>query len=242
MRPGRALAHALGYELVPRRKSRQPMVQLVRTLAHQKIDAVIDIGANQGQYGAQLRRSGFAGPIVSIEPLAAAHARLTRRAARDAAWQVLPPMALGAREGTATLEVSAESDMSSLLPQRPLLRRLSPSSAVVAHTEVPLRRLDGIDLAAVAARQRLFLKLDVQGSEADVLEGAAGLLDRVAGIQLELSLVPLYQGDHPWLEMIARVAALGFTPFLFLPGYFEPKLARQLQFDGVFYRDAAALS
>ena len=86
---------------------------------------------------------------------------------------------------------------------------------------------------------RVFLKIDTQGYEAEVLAGAARLLERLAGIQLEMALVPLYEGERPFRAMLDELAALGFEPWLFLPGYFERKLARQLQVDGVFMRAVA---
>lgn len=214
-------------------KPREPIAQLVHSLGFHGIATVIDGGANEGQYAASLRAHGWAGPMVSIEPIPEVHARLVRRAEGDPGWTVLPPLALGATQGEAVLEISAESDMSSLRPQGELLRRISPSSAVATRIPVPLRRLDQLDLPP----GRLFLKLDLQGGEAAALEGAASLLPRIAGLQLEMALVRLYEGEPLWREMVARLEALGFALHLLIPGYYERKLGRQLQVDGVFYRE-----
>jgi hypothetical protein len=189
--PLQRLARRLGYDLTPRTKAKSPHAQLVAVLAHFRITCVLDVGANVGQYGAMLRAWGYPGRIVSFEPQAGAHGALVRRAAADPAWQVAPPVALGARNGRIELEVSAES-------------------------------------------------VDTQGYEPAVLAGAAGLLERLAGIQLEMSLVPLYEGERAFRAMLDDLAALGFEPYLFLPGYFERKLARQFQVDGVFMRTTAA--
>jgi FkbM family methyltransferase len=240
MTPLQRLARRVGYDLTPRRKAKGHDAQLVAVLEHFRIRCVLDVGANVGQYGALLREWGYLGRIVSFEPQASIHAALQQRAAADPAWQVAPRMALGARDGEIELEVSAESDMSSILPQGALLRRLSPSSAVVRKETVPLRRLDAVAGAYVAPDERAFLKIDTQGYEAEVLAGAAGLLERLAGIQLEMALVPLYEGERPFRAILDELAALGFEPWLFLPGYFERKLARQLQLDGVFMRASAA--
>jgi FkbM family methyltransferase len=239
MTPLRRLARRLGYDLTPCRKAKSPNAQLTAVLAHFRITCVLDVGANVGQYGAMLRDWGYRGRIVSFEPQPGAHAALERRAAADPAWQVAPRMALGARAGEIELEVSAESDMSSVLEQSALLRDISPSSAVVRQERVPLRRLDDVAEPYLRPDDRVFLKVDTQGYEAEVLAGAEALLERLAGIQLELSLVPLYEGEHAFRAMLDEVAALGFEPYLFLPGYFERKLARQLQVDGVFMRPAA---
>jgi FkbM family methyltransferase len=213
-------------------KPREPVAQLVHALGFHGVDAVVDVGANEGQYAASLRAHGWAGPIVSVEPVPEVHARLAARAAADPAWTVLPPFAAGASEGEAVLEVSAESDMSSLLPQVPLLRRVSPTSAITRRITVPLRRLDSLDLPGA----RPFLKLDLQGGESAALDGAERLLPRLAGLQLELALVPLYEGEPGWRGVVDRLEALGFALHLLIPGYYERKLGRQVQVDGVFFR------
>jgi FkbM family methyltransferase len=214
------------------RKPREPMAQLVHSLRLFKAGAVIDLGANEGQYASALRRHGWREPILSIEPIPAVHERLSARAAADPAWMVLPPMAVAAEAGEALLEVSAESDMSSLLPQTPLLRRISPTSALTERLCVRCERLDSLDLPAVP----LFLKLDLQGGEAAALAGATRLMPRLVGLQVEMSLVELYAGEALWRETVDRLEALGFVLHLLIPGYYERKLGRQLQVDGVFYR------
>jgi len=230
------LARRLGYDLVPRRKAKALHAQLIAVLEHFEITCVLDVGANRGQYALRLREWGYRGRIVSFEPLAAAHAVLFERAARDPGWEVAPRMAIGDDQATIELEVSAEADMSSLLRQTALLRRVSPSSRVLRREAVPVRRLDTAAGPYLRADDRVFLKSDTQGYEARVLDGAAGLLERIVGVQLELSLLPLYQNEPDFRAMLDRLADLGFAPYLFLPGYFERKLARQLQVDTVFMR------
>jgi FkbM family methyltransferase len=235
----RRLAEAAGFTLVPRRKLKEPWAQLAHALRHFAIDAVLDVGANRGQYGTLLREQGWPGPILSFEPLPEAHAELVARAAADRAWTVAPRQALGAEDGAACLEVSAESDMSSLLPQGPLLRRISPSSAVRAQITVPVRRLDGAAEIRDAPWRRMLLKIDVQGAESSVLEGASGLWPRLAGLQVELPLVPLYEGERPWRATLDTLEARGFAPHLWIPGYFSRELARHLQIDVVLFRASA---
>ena len=115
------LARRLGYDLIPRTKARPLQAQLVAVLERFEVGVVLDVGANAGQYGSVLREWGYAGRIVSFEPQAEAHRLLTKRAAADPTWRVAPPMALGDRDGEVEIEVSAESDMSSILPQTELL-------------------------------------------------------------------------------------------------------------------------
>jgi FkbM family methyltransferase len=210
--------------------------QLAFTLQRQAIDAVIDVGANLGQFAGRLRAAGWRGPILSIEPIPEVHRRLAERAAADAAWEVAPAMAAGAYAGKAELEVSAEADMSSTLRQSDLLREISPTSAVLRRMAVPQCRLDELQLLRDRPWRRMFVKIDVQGAEPAVLAGMTGLWARVAGLQLELALLPLYDGEQPWLDLIADLAGRGFTPYLLFPGYFSKALGRQVQLDAVFFR------
>ena len=145
-------------------------------------------------------------------------------------------MAIGDRDGEVLLEVSAEPDMSSILPQSELLRKISPSSAVLRRERVPMARLESAAQPYLAPEDRIFLKIDTQGFEPQVLAGAGGLMARLCGLQLEMSLVPCYEGEVGFRAMLDRLAAAGFEPCLFIPGYFERKLGRQLQLDGVFMR------
>lgn len=236
MRLLRRIARALGFELLPLAKAREPMQRLVNALNRFAVDLVVDGGANEGQYGAGLRASGWQGPVLSIEPIPEVHARLAHRARGDPLWFIAPPCALGPKSGETLLNLSAESDMSSVLPRSPFLEQLSPSSRCARQIRVPMLRLDELEPIRSGPWQRIFLKLDVQGYEAAVLEGIGALWPRIVGLQLELSLVPLYEGEADWRTLIDRVGSFGFVPWLFLPGYFEPKSARQLQIDGVFFR------
>lgn len=240
MRLARRLARALGYELLPLAKTREPMGRLVRALRHFAIDAVIDVGANEGQYAKLLRASGWAGPILSFEPIPAVHAALVAATAADPLWHVAPPMALGEHDGEIQIGVSGETDMSSILPRSAELDRISPSSAAITPVTVPLRRLAGICELLDPAWRRLFLKIDVQGYESRVLDGVGDLWPRIVGLQLELALVPLYSGEVGWRAMIDRLEGRGYLPWLFLPGYVDPKLTRELQMDGVFFDPAAS--
>ena len=180
--------------------------QLVAVLERFGITCVLDVGANAGQYGALLREWGYRGRIVSFEPQAGAHAALERRAAADPAWQVAPRMALGERDGEVEIEVSAESDMSSILPQSALLRRVSPSSAVVGKRDGAAPASRRRRRTYLNADDRVFLKIDTQGYEAEVLAGAGGCSTRLAGIQLEMSLVPLLRGRAPFSRPCSMIS------------------------------------
>jgi len=211
--------------------------RIVQLLALHDVDAVIDVGANEGQYAGRLRSAGYRGPIVSIEPGAEAHAALSATAADDPDWRVAPRMALGERAGEATLHLSNRSDMNSLKPMAAVTGEAFPKALAAGTETVAVARLDAVfdDLAGKQAR-RAFVKIDTQGFEAEVLRGATGALDRIAGFQLELSLLPLYEGEATYLAVLQQLDGLGYELHLVLSGNFSRRLGRQLQFDGIFFR------
>jgi hypothetical protein len=88
----------------------------------------------------------------------------------------------------------------------------------------------------VRETERVFLKLDVQGFEMHVLRGAEDHLDRVAGVQAELALTPLYEGDAPWREVIDHLEQRGFELAGLEPGFEDPNTGRMLQADAILIR------
>jgi FkbM family methyltransferase len=232
----RALLRKLGYEAYRSTIHTSSSVQRDVLLRHCGIDLVLDVGANAGQYAADLRAHGYAGRIVSFEPLAAAHAALTLAAHGKADWVVAPRMALGEAGGKIEIHVAGNSASSSILDMLPAHERAAPGSAYVARETVPLQRLDSVAGEYLAGARKVLLKIDTQGYEDRVLAGAAGLLERVAAIQTELSLVPLYAGQLLFDEMRKRIEALGFELFAVFPGIVDGRTGQTLQLDGFFLR------
>ncbi len=209
---------------------------LKRVLDRHGIGTVLDVGANAGQYARRLRRAGYIGRIVSFEPLTAVHASLTTAAVDDPMWEVAPRMALGDGDGSVTLNVSAESDMSSTLDFTDEMRTLLDDSGYVGTEQATLSRLETVFDRFVRPGARVLLKVDTQGTERQVVEGAGAALDRISLLQLEMSIVPVYQGEPSYLDTIAWLASLGFQPVLFIPGYFNRRTARLIAMDGIFAR------
>ncbi len=211
---------------------------LVTIFRHHGVTLVFDVGGHKGEYAGYLRRAGYDGRIVSFEPQSAVHAALMEKAAGDPDWTVAPRMALGDRDGTLTLNISAETDMSSALPLADSAMAFTPSSRMVGSEEVPIHRLATVFDDYAGADDTVFVKVDTQGFERPVVEGAGPVMDRVAGWQLEMSIVEIYEGEPDWRAMVDAMAARGYEPHLFIPGYFSRHIARQLQIDGVFFRVA----
>lgn len=216
------------------RRYRPAWRRRIAALADAGVRTVVDVGANTGQFGGDLRRSGFTGRIVSLEPLEGAYRDLAGRAAGDPEWRCVR-LAASDRAGTARINVAGNSASSSLLPMARLHDEAMPVARIVGAEQVPLARLD--ELAELReAPDPLMLKLDVQGHEAAVLEGATGILDRVVLIEAELSIARLYEGAPLMPLMLERLAVRGFELVALEPGFYDRRDGRTLQVDGLFRR------
>jgi FkbM family methyltransferase len=221
----------------PWRKSQRELRSHLRRLFEaRRVDGVIDVGAHRGKFYRLLREDvGFAGPVLSVEPIAELATELEKRASRESGWRV-SRCALGARSGAARLNVMVRSDFSSLLqPRAAATGQFSGLNAVSRIEEVALRTLDELMSADGSPSQRLYLKLDTQGFDLEVLQGGARTLSRVVALQSEISFIPIYAGMPSWRESIERIGALGFA----LSGIFavsrDPSL-RLVEADCVFVR------
>lgn len=236
----RKIARSIGFDIARYPGAASHWPRLTGMLDRHAITLVLDVGANIGQYADALRNNGYEGRIVSFEPLSAAHAELTANADLDPEWQVAPRCAIGAAAGETTLNISPESDMSSLLPLTEDAAEKFASVRPTGSETVAVTTLAAEIPRYASANDKIFVKSDTQGYEAQVLDGLAGAVERVVGLQLELSLVPIYQGQPDYLTVLNRVADLGFTPHLIVPGYFSRQHKQMIEFDVVCFRGGAS--
>jgi FkbM family methyltransferase len=225
------LAHRAGFDVTRETFKRH----FVPALDLHGIDTVLDIGANIGQFGQELRRGGFAGRIVSVEPLQSAYAALQRSAANDSSWTV-QRAAVGERAGMLTMNVSGNSVSSSALPMLDRHTDAAPQSRYVGTEEVPATTVDELVVRHEMVPESTLLKIDVQGYEKPVLDGAAAALDRIAAVRTEMSLVALYDGQALFQDLLVRLTERGLELWMLEPGFVEPATGRLLQADGVFFR------
>lgn len=218
-----------------------PMWRLSNLLRHYRVDKVVDVGANDGTFGRTLRSYGFSGELVSFEPLATPFASLAKRADADGKWEV-HQFALGDQSGELEIHIAGnDAASSSVLPMLERHLQAAPESAYVGVQKATVRRLDDVVSIREAETlgRRVYVKVDVQGYEKSVLQGAQSTLASSAliGLQLELSLQPLYDGAMLWQEAIDYVSSRGFTLAAVLPGFSDFATGHSLQFDGVFVRE-----
>jgi FkbM family methyltransferase len=210
--------------------------QLLKSFSHFNINNVFDIGANTGQFADELRWFGYNAKIISFEPTSQAHKILTKAASNDPLWKVHERVALGNFEGETEINLASNSLSSSLLPMLDLHERLANNSNYIGREKVLIKCLDTISSQYLSPSDNLFIKIDVQGSEWEVLDGSYNTLKRAKGILCELSLVPLYEGGHLWTDILNRLQLAGFTLWGLDKGFSDPGQGRTLQIDAVLFR------
>ncbi len=115
-------------------------------------------------------------------------------------------------------------------------REAAPGSGYVSQEVVSLVPLDRITPSYISGQDTPLLKIDTQGYEWAVLDGALATLPKIKGVQVELSALPLYEGQHLWQETIARLQREGFTLWSLQPAFTDHRSGRTLQWDGLFFR------
>ena len=204
-------------------------------LRSRSVDLVLDVGANRGQYAKGLRKEGYRGRIQSFEPVSTVFAKLQTASARDANWHARH-CAVGENAGIAEINVSKNTVYSSIRQQTTMSAEFSYKSAVVATESVAVISLDAImSEPQNIGYQNIFLKIDTQGYEKDVLLGAVNVLKRCVGIQLELPVEHLYQDVWSFNDALLHMEALGFVPAQFRmvnPLHDDP--ASGIEFDCIF--------
>ena len=231
------IVRSLGWDIHRFSPSANHSAQLLAALNYVGANLVFDIGANVGQFAQDLRSVGFAGNIVSFEPLSIAHEKLTKAARRDISWHVHPRAALGNIDSQTMINIAGNSVSSSVLPMLDSHSSAATESAYIAAEVTPLLRLDSVSPQYLNNNSRSFIKIDTQGFEWQVLDGAVDTLKSAQGIMLEMSLVPLYEGQHLWRDLIHRMEAEGLTLWAIQNGFVDHCTGRSLQVDAIFIRN-----
>ena len=214
---------------------RDPAAVRMRFLERFNINVILDVGANTGQYAGALRRDGYQGRIISFEPLSSAFGLLEKRSREDHQWTAVHT-GLGDTVEEREINISKNSYSSSLLGMLPNLAATAPEAQYIDKERIRIDLLDNYYSQHCNAHDNVFLKIDTQGFTNHVLRGAKESLEHIAGLQIELSLVSLYDGEPLIGEVISGLERLGFRLILLCPEFTDSVTGQQLQVDGIFFR------
>lgn len=211
----------------------------IKFLKNNAVTVVLDVGANIGQYGSELRSIGYEGQIISFEPTNDAYKKLVALSKKDKKWETFH-YSLGEFDGESEINISKNSVSSSLLNNLPQLIESAPSAAIVAIEKISVKKLDTIFNDLLTDSDTVYLKIDTQGYENMVLNGGLNSLKKIKLIQVEMALIPTYEDSLSFEQMIEKLTALRFKLISIESGYYDKKTGNLLEVDGVFINEYLA--
>ncbi|MGF0536959.1 FkbM family methyltransferase [Agrobacterium sp. ES01] len=205
----------------------------VRFLKSRGTTLYLDVGANIGQTARGLRSAGWDGQIISFEPLPDCFQELHKSAISDSKWSALN-MALGDTDSMADMGVSKSRASSSLRKTTELLTSIHEPTTYEATIQVPVKRLDTVLPGIASDRDIIHLKIDTQGYEKNVVEGALGAIGRIDSIRMEVAISEVYEGEMTLPDAILKMKELGFLLVDAWNGWRHPRTNELLQLDLLF--------
>ena len=231
-----------GFELSRFSVEQSENARFISMLSTHNVNLIFDIGANAGQFGVLLREIGFDGKIISFEPLSDARENLLNLSKNDPLWQIALQTAIGEENGEIEIQIAGNSQSSSVLDMLDTHVRAAPDSKYIGKEKVALRTLDSIAPDYMDSNSIAFIKIDTQGYETQVMNGAKKLMSQIVGLQVEISLVPLYKGQCLFDEMLKKLKNDGFELWSISTVFSDPNTAQLLQVDATFFRTPSSNS
>lgn len=211
--------------------------QTIKVLKYCKIDMVLDIGANTGQFAQELRENGYEGVIISFEPLSSARKKLIKNSSKDSKWIIKNQYALGSEEGETEINVSNNSVSSSILNILESHTRAAKYSEYIDKEKIKILTLDKVMEKYNNENKNIFIKIDTQGYELEVIKGGIETIKKSKAILCELSLVELYKNQATWKQIISILEKEEYSLWCIQEGFTNPNTGQTLQVDGLFLKE-----
>ena len=213
--------------------SQLAMGHALRNLAAKDLDVtwLIDVGAHNGEWTRLASRIFENSRILLIEPLSEKRKTLNRIAGKSQRFVYRDDL-ISHTEGM-KVPFFEYGTGSSIYREH---GRPVDSKEIITSTLDAVAKKIGIGEA-----DSILLKLDVQGAELDVLQGATDVLPRVKCIVLEMSLVPYNDGAPTFDDLFDALRRLNFALFDIAGEHRDPRNGRLLQVDMVFVPSTSKL-
>ncbi len=227
----RFLNASLGIDLI--RYPSPEFSKKIKLFDYLSIDLVLDVGANIGQYASELRASGYKEKIYSFEPVSTSYNYLRKIAKKDDKWEVFP-FALGDCNEHTQMFVTENLVSSSLYEPSEKLEAIESRTKVIEKENIEVKTLDSIFDSMKMDDKSIFLKMDVQGFESNVISGAKQHLSHIKAIQLEMPLEKTYNGGGDFYELDTLLRQNEFKLISIDSGYYNPENGFNIEVDGIY--------
>lgn len=198
--------------------ARSARLDLLPAGALAQVETAVDVGANEGAWSLAVASLARPSKLVAVEPAPESVRRL-RAALSGIPGAEVVEAAAGDTPGTAMLNITRHSHNVSLVEprSREMDALYGGGYDVAERIAVETRTLDDITASLPAIS---LLKIDVQGFERAVLDGAPQTLARTRWLLIEVNFRSHYEGDSLFPELHAQLSASGFV----LTGMSPPRI------------------
>jgi FkbM family methyltransferase len=202
-----------------------------RTQVLEHCDFVIDIGANSGQWISNVRKHGYIGSALCIEPIKHIYDKL--KSNKFPNTETLN-CAVGNMNGYVTINCASNQGLSSsILELESTYRESTPNIHYVRREKTSVLKLSKI-LEGVKG-EKLFIKIDTQGFEFEILKSLKQMnFDRIYAFEIEASLVRSYKGSTLVEDVIKYLRNKGYRPLRIENGFGLPNFGQQFEVDILF--------
>jgi FkbM family methyltransferase len=173
------------------------------------IRTVFDIGANVGQFAAEIRYQLPDAQIYSFEPLSDCHQTLAAAFVHDPKFKSFN-VAIGDTIGHIEMNRSSYSSSSSIRPMSDSHKRLFPHTSGSLTQAISVRTLDDV-FVELRPEREILIKIDTQGYEDKVLAGGQAAFGEAKVVLIEASYLELYEGQPLFDDIYRAMRSLGFA-------------------------------
>jgi FkbM family methyltransferase len=197
-----------------------------------KVKNILDVGANNGQWALRVRDGGFRENIISFEPTSA-YEVLKKNTFRDSNWKCVN-LAVSNQTGKSRIYLASNGNLSSSILQPDEILLQGFGIEFNESIDVPTTTLD--EYLYNSKIGEFYLKIDVQGAEKLVLEGAENSLSKCVAVEFESSLTSLYKGESKHYDLAKWLLLRGFTPFQVVVTHWDTSMAA-ISLDSIFIKN-----
>jgi FkbM family methyltransferase len=225
---------SLGFDFYALKDRSDGELLRLRWLKEMKINTVLDIGANEGQFASMIRKLMPKATICSFEPIPDCFAKLLQNFSMDKAFKAFN-VAVGDKEEIIEMNINDFSPSSSLLQIDDLHVENFKHTSNIKKQQVQVKTLDGLRTQLDLVKPYL-VKIDTQGYEDKVILGGKDVLSGAAVIFVELSYRPLYKEQTLFDDIYNDLVRLGFQYHGNFEELLSPINGSVLQSDGIFIK------
>jgi FkbM family methyltransferase len=216
------------YKFEPKKEGR---FKWIRDL---NIQTVLDVGANTGEFAAEIHAILPEAAIYSFEPLRECYALLVERMSHVPKFQAFD-FALGSEASEIEMHRSEFTPSSSILRMGSLHKRAFPFTSKEVLEKIVIKRLDDI-AGDLDLTENILIKIDVQGFEDKVILGGLKTIQVAKLLIVETSFESLYDGQPLFDTIYEMVKRIGFEYHGNFGQLLNPIDGNILQADGIFIK------